>query len=529
MSPIVLKILVYGLVLVGGGLFVWGWLGDWLAGKRGKRALRRCPKCWYDLTHTAGVVCSECGYEGKSEKRFGKSRRRKRWCGLALGMMGGSYSVAVYPVVSARGWAAAVPSWVVIWYLPQIENEPLGPIGDEKFWSYREVVAEQNSRGPDGWGSGLGAGVRSAQLHPWSRWGSPDPSRNWFRAGMTDELAYLVMNDELSQWEWDVLTRRAFAGDAARPPVGAEWGRLYGNLLYRALELGMVDQERVAEFAQALWKIEVRAPERWPADLRYPVHIYRESWSPFRQGGARQVASGNQSPGGGSLRNQYGVIGSMYPTARPSLKLCGPINSTEPIEWFGWESTYSGGDADSVEVKGKWEVSVPRPTAALIDEILTPVEAPEIATLLAAEVTATLGMGGRSGVQRHSQFPVVFVDFSGLEESFLAEALPTIGVVIEILQDDQVQFSGRGWAWTQDISPLQPITARVLTSLAIQVEIPSGAGTRRGSINIADLPYDFTTGVWTVRLTADPQTALFNIACHEYWSGTVTIPLDVGQ
>ncbi|MEM7230145.1 MAG: hypothetical protein AAF432_15165, partial [Planctomycetota bacterium] len=29
---------------------------------------RRCPKCWYDMSHTPGLTCGECGRTAKKER-----------------------------------------------------------------------------------------------------------------------------------------------------------------------------------------------------------------------------------------------------------------------------------------------------------------------------------------------------------------------------------------------------------------------------------------------------------------------------
>lgn len=95
-------------------------LGDWIrqrfAGRRFRR--RRCPKCWYDLSHTPGLTCSECGYIAKRERKLFKARRRWGLVALALPMVIGSYALRVTPSVEQRGWVAAVPTTVAILAVP---------------------------------------------------------------------------------------------------------------------------------------------------------------------------------------------------------------------------------------------------------------------------------------------------------------------------------------------------------------------------------------------------------------------------
>ena len=48
----------------------WGLFGDKPHGRR------RCPQCWYDLSHTPGMTCGECGRVARSERDLGRYRRR---------------------------------------------------------------------------------------------------------------------------------------------------------------------------------------------------------------------------------------------------------------------------------------------------------------------------------------------------------------------------------------------------------------------------------------------------------------------
>lgn len=92
-------------------------LGDVV--RRRFRRMRRCPKCWYDLSHTPGMTCSECGYTAKRERQLFKSRRRKRWVLVALLVWIGSYFAFRVPAMQQRGWVAAVPTTALVFLWPR--------------------------------------------------------------------------------------------------------------------------------------------------------------------------------------------------------------------------------------------------------------------------------------------------------------------------------------------------------------------------------------------------------------------------
>src|SRR3954469_20291747 len=48
------------------------------------RRLRRCPKCWYDMSATIGMMCSECGHTAPREPSMFRIRRRWRTALLGL-------------------------------------------------------------------------------------------------------------------------------------------------------------------------------------------------------------------------------------------------------------------------------------------------------------------------------------------------------------------------------------------------------------------------------------------------------------
>ncbi|MEM7228538.1 MAG: hypothetical protein AAF432_06955 [Planctomycetota bacterium] len=87
---------------------------------------RRCPKCWYDMSRTQGLTCSECGKTVKRERSLRKAKPRRRLALIALLILLLGYAGQVTPGVKARGWVAAIPTPVLLCAVPFIE--PFGPL-----------------------------------------------------------------------------------------------------------------------------------------------------------------------------------------------------------------------------------------------------------------------------------------------------------------------------------------------------------------------------------------------------------------
>ncbi|MEM7228539.1 MAG: hypothetical protein AAF432_06960 [Planctomycetota bacterium] len=79
---------------------------------------RRCPKCWYDMSHTPGLTCSECGKTVKRERSLRKVKPRRRLAIVAFLILLIGYAGQVTPGVKARGWVAAVPTPVLLCAVP---------------------------------------------------------------------------------------------------------------------------------------------------------------------------------------------------------------------------------------------------------------------------------------------------------------------------------------------------------------------------------------------------------------------------
>ena len=86
------------------------------------RGRKRCPKCWYNMSGTPSLVCSECGHDALTEKYQLKTRRRWRAvmsCGAIVVVSLG----AIRYGFSSASWRDFVPTTVLVYLMPSLEKD----------------------------------------------------------------------------------------------------------------------------------------------------------------------------------------------------------------------------------------------------------------------------------------------------------------------------------------------------------------------------------------------------------------------
>lgn len=100
------------------------WVLRLLIGDR-SRGRRRCPRCWYDMTGAAALLCPECGKQARSEHHLFHTRRSKGRLALAGLVVLAGWVVANIPQLR-QGWVRMVPTAVLARVAPA-DDAPLAP------------------------------------------------------------------------------------------------------------------------------------------------------------------------------------------------------------------------------------------------------------------------------------------------------------------------------------------------------------------------------------------------------------------
>jgi HEAT repeat protein len=108
--------------LAGLALLAWSLFADRPRGRR------RCPKCWYDLSGSPQLTCSECGHVAGRARALRRTRRRWRWAIAALLLAGVGYGIAVTPRCRGHGWRGSVPTTLLLVAQPWLDDHLAGSL-----------------------------------------------------------------------------------------------------------------------------------------------------------------------------------------------------------------------------------------------------------------------------------------------------------------------------------------------------------------------------------------------------------------
>ncbi len=85
----------------------------WLIGDRSK-GRRRCPKCWYDMSATPGMTCSECGHTPRRESRLFRTRRHSLRLILSVLAAIAAWASLRTPAATHHSWPAYIPTTALL-------------------------------------------------------------------------------------------------------------------------------------------------------------------------------------------------------------------------------------------------------------------------------------------------------------------------------------------------------------------------------------------------------------------------------
>jgi hypothetical protein len=207
---------VLGTLLIAAGVAVtwWGLFGDRARGRR------RCPRCWYDLSHSPGRTCPECGYQADKERRLYRSRRRLLPA-LVAALVTSLVATWAIERVQQRGWLSLLPTRVILVGLPVVG----GAHGD-----------------------------------------------------LTTELSTRIGRGLLEDGHYRALVNRCLRGDRSARPVTAPWERKYGNLLDQCRGAVPEDIDLDGELLALPARVELRSDRPWPADAPVCLNLELRHW-----------------------------------------------------------------------------------------------------------------------------------------------------------------------------------------------------------------------------------------------------------
>ncbi len=204
----------------------------WALFADGSRGRRRCSKCWYDMSGTEGLRCSECGHLATRERKLFTTRRRWRWVMVALFVLMLAGGGSLTPKVQRDGWWSLVSNTMLIRGLPLA-------------WSFDDF------------------------------WCSELYERMW--------------RDRLTAGEWDRFFNRAVTGDWRAPSLSQAWKRKYGKMIQewrnRRFQMGPGNAEHAQDKLYELPpEIRLAIRDTWPANLPLVFQVYYENWWPYGAG-----------------------------------------------------------------------------------------------------------------------------------------------------------------------------------------------------------------------------------------------------
>ncbi|MEM7228476.1 MAG: hypothetical protein AAF432_06645 [Planctomycetota bacterium] len=477
MSDTTLRIIMWTLLAWGVLLLIWN---RWrIIRNVVKRFKRRCPKCWYDMSHTAGLTCSECGKTAKRERRL--FRVRRRWLIRAVAVMAliGSYTVNRAIIVKNESWEAAVPTTAMIIALPWI-----------------------NDRADESWKS---------IYHPPA---NPPPIQVTTSMRLMREFATRCKNDELTRWQWRLLLRRIFMGGSERSNLRSldpDQERFAWGVLLRAAESAGVLTDADRAKADQGSRLIMDVAERWPSDAMVYGSFRLEHWE---YSGLHMTVRDRHS-------NRV-----LYEDTSVDVRR---IDEMYESAWYPWRDGYcelvptsaiKDGIPITIElqrVKSAWadarhirtyDTIIPIEVAGSMDDY--------ISVRADAAVAAALKAGDRPSVRVSMQSDEFVLNFhpKAAETALRAASIPMIALHLEMLEHDRVIAEGYAW-WRRSAN--WRFHSPTFSSLKERVMLRP----------VVDDWSHGPSSSYSLRLTADPNTALRHRDHTIIWDGEVTLPLDV--
>ncbi|GEM_PF-4502140 len=457
--------------------------------RRRFRKTRRCPKCWYDLSHTPGMTCSECGYTARREKQLFKTRRRKRWIVVFLLLWLSSYFAFRAPAISRRGAIAAIPTTALVF-----------------LWTNVRIARGQTLQLADS------NGRRFAPSY-------------LVEAPLAEEL--FARMTELSDLDWRLLVEVALRTADHRDLHTDEFdlATLQNAVLSQARHLGHLDDPNLLRRTLTAGAFQVATRRQWPQGENIRVvtwtdlmltsmdDLYIEPMTVSAVPRTKGLLPISAQQLRDSTRNVHYSGRSTPLSTRSILRQCqawddytialGRSQQSTPVLEYTVSATRQLNPAEQKDagtdvVSAQFTAQIKTRIAGSIEDILTPVIVPEFDAALAARLTPCIHDGHIDLLL--DQVKDLFPPLDGA----------TFAVHIELIQLGEVVAAGDAWWCLEDHSDAKPPVSFVIpasTYVDLQPLVPR-------IINPQERGY-------TLRLTASPNVALRRFESNRYWSGCI--------
>jgi len=468
---------------------------------------RRCPKCWYDLSHTPGLACSECGYTAKRERKLYKARKRWRLVWLAIVLLLGSYGLRVTPTVRDRGWPAVVPTTVLIVIAPYLTLEC------ESFVSPGAAQRRYVLGLSETWNESLPEIQKP-----------PDPS---FEAALFIECYWNRFDkSQLSRWQvW--LARQVLNRDDGSTSVHpVEYPSLRHRLIAAPNWLDQPDKPWLPTYSKRIPRVRIKTRDHWPSSEPIVATVSIDAL----HGIPAVRVIGEPLTGG---LDKFEFIAQRQRTHRgmkfdlDRILQLGAIS--KPVKQIQYRVSIYRGEENSQLNLVRYRhlrttvVNIPRNDRRQMHDIVEPVSNEATTRWLAQHLTPRVS-GNRFVIPKQNNFHRRWKEFDGIalacEVTVYHGIRPvgygTIACEIESFTSDhpeELEFLNPSGTGFDEEGQLWMLTRDNEISVSIDW------------INNRFPRYD--DGKWTATLRGDPEIALRNFDCDRYWAGEVTVPLKV--
>ena len=459
------------------------------------RKCRRCPKCWYDMSHTLGLTCSECGFAAKRERKLFRGKRCWKLVFVSLLLFAGSYSIRVTPDVKDRGWPAAVPTTVLIVSLPWLRPEIDHVRPDPKKYFERQRLLPADVR------KLLSGSIATRLFNDTCFRLQTEQLENW-QVKLCEYLCDRQMQEHNpDMWLWQSLHHRVLASTTWSP----------GDQL-------------------AVWpnvdptcnlKLVVETRDVWPQNTE--IFIRSELEETGCNGIVQLVANPLDCSSLDTIEKHHVALGTTC---------CGIRSAMEPAIWSDGLTRigfidHALGDIFYEVMTTQWtyirlpsprqffhirvdavldrsQMKMPCRVEGTLNEILKPVVAPEFDEHLLERVRHgtvwSTGYGRYRLIWETGDRPVLLRALNGATFAFCAE----------VVDGDKVVANGKAWFTSTSDYRFEDVSIVL-----------------KRNDGLDDLEPQDTDGPLRLRLRSDPETALRNFQAKSYWKGILELPLEI--